>query len=298
MRQIGLHRHLLPYNAWSTGPCGTSSIVDPFILTSNSLLPAKDDQDGPSTRDETRARPYATLQRLAERSRRELFATRGVEPSFNHADRCLQFNANANFEDVRTPVDVPVTGKFPNYVAGSLYRTGPGAYKIGSPGSKSGVFMVGHWFDGFTTTHKFEIQPGPDGHCNRVSYSSFMQVEKLMATAKETGGVGPGVTFGQRDPCDSLFRKVKSVFAPQGSRDPLVSNVGVVIRETLPAEAASIDEQKRAGRRLITISTDTITAKHIDADTLEPLSVTTQATLHPSLTGQMSAAHVSLRRIY
>lgn len=190
-------------------------------------------------------------------------------------------------------MDVPVVGQFPSYVSGSLYRTGPGAYKVDSTGSKNGFFTVGHWFDGFTTTHKFDIQTGSNGSCDKVSYSSFMQVENLMATAKETGGVGTGITFGQRDPCDSLFRKVKTAFAAKGTRDPLASNVGVVIRETLPAEAASIDEQKRVGRRLITISTDTITAKHIDADTLEPLSVTDQSTIHPSLTGQMSAAHVS-----
>ncbi|KAK5110588.1 hypothetical protein LTR85_000988 [Meristemomyces frigidus] len=163
------------------------------------------------------------------------------------------FNANANRDDVRNPLDIPVVGRFPGYVAGALYRTGPGAYKIDSAGSNTGVFTVGHWFDGFTTTHKFNLQLGADGSCDKVSYSSFMQ----------------------------------------GSRDPLFSNVGVVLRETLPVEAASIDEQKRVGRRLITITTDTITAKHIDADTLEPLSITTQATIHPSLTGQMSAAHAS-----
>lgn len=185
-------------------------------------------------------------------------------------------------------------GRFPDYVAGALYRTGPGAYKIDAPASKSGTFEVRHWFDGFTTTHRFDIRQGSDsdGSCDKVSYSSFMQVEKLMATVRETGNFGSAVSFGQRDPCNSLFRKAKSVFAPQSAKDPLSSNVGVVIRETLPAEAASIEEQKRVGRRLLTITTDAVTAKHIDADTLEPLSVTNQSTINPSLTGQMSAAHV------
>ncbi|KAK6441671.1 hypothetical protein LTR95_002087 [Oleoguttula sp. CCFEE 5521] len=203
------------------------------------------------------------------------------------------FNANANFADVRTPVDISVVGHFPGYVAGTLYRTGPGAYKIEAPGSKKGVFAVDHWFDGFTTTHKFDIHPGADGTCHRVSYSSFMQVEKLVATARDTGSLGAGITFGQRDPCDSLYRKAKSVFAPSTTSDPFSSNVGVVLRETLPAEAASIDEKRRTGRRLITISTDATTAKHIDADTLEPLGVTTQATIDPGLVGQMSAAHAA-----
>lgn len=161
------------------------------------------------------------------------------------------------------------------------------------PESQRGYYTVGHWFDGFTTTHKFDIHPNSSGRCDRISYSSFMQVENLMSTVKNTGGVGGNITFGQRDPCNSLFRKVKSVFSPQGSGDPLFSNVGVVLRKTLPVEAASIHEQKRANRRLITISTDNIRAKHIDADTLEPLSVTTQADIDSSLSGQMSAAHVS-----
>ncbi|KAK6440866.1 hypothetical protein LTR95_002908 [Oleoguttula sp. CCFEE 5521] len=207
------------------------------------------------------------------------------------------FNANANFVDVRTPVDISVAGHFPQYVAGALYRTGPGAYKIDSPGSKKGSLAVDHWFDGFTTTHKFDIHPGAKGTCDRICYSSFMQVEKLMATARDTGSLGAGITFGQRDPCDSLYRKAKSVFAPSTTSDPLSSNVGVVLRETLPAEAASIDEKRRVGRRLITITTDTVTAKHVDADTLEPLSITSQAAINPSLIGQMSAAHASHDRM-
>lgn len=181
-----------------------------------------------------------------------------------------------------------MTGRFPDYVAGSLYRTGPGAYKIEAPGAKRGTFQVRHWFDGFTTTHKFDIRS-----CDKVLYSSYMQVEKLMTAAKQNGSFGSSISFGQRDPCNSLFRKVKSVFAPQSVMDPHSSNVGVVIRETLPAEAASIEEQKRIGRRLITITTDSVTAKHIDADTLEPLSVTNQTTIDPRLTGQMSAAHAA-----
>lgn len=134
---------------------------------------------------------------------------------------------------------------------------------------------------------------GQDGACDQVFYSSRLQVEKLVETVKETGSIGSHVSFGQRDPCESLYRKVKSLFQPTTIRDPLSSNIGVVLRSTLPSEAAATESKEGKGRNMLTITTDNVSAKHIDADTLEPLEVTTQATIHPNLTGQMSAAHAS-----
>lgn len=61
------------------------------------------------------------------------------------ADGPGQFNASALFEDVRKPVSLPVKGRFPAYVAGSLFRTGPGAYKVPAPGCIGGVYSVRHW---------------------------------------------------------------------------------------------------------------------------------------------------------
>lgn len=147
-------------------------------------------------------------------------------------------------------------------------------------------------FDGFTTTHRFDLHAGPDGSCDQVSYCSYSQVDKLVQTATEKGHITPLVSFGQRDPCESLFRKVKSLFYPSRSHDPTETNIGVVIRETLPSEHSTVDKKKHP--RVMTVTTDHADAKHFDADTLEPLSVTSQQTIHPSLTGQMSASHASV----
>lgn len=44
------------------------------------------------------------------------------------------------------PVRLDVKGTIPAWVAGSLYRTGPGTYDI--PVKNGDMFHVRHWFDG------------------------------------------------------------------------------------------------------------------------------------------------------
>lgn len=46
----------------------------------------------------------------------------------------------------RTPVELKITGNIPAYIAGVLYRTGPGGYQVDTA---KGTIAMSHWFDGF-----------------------------------------------------------------------------------------------------------------------------------------------------
>lgn len=146
-------------------------------------------------------------------------------------------------------------------------------------------------FDGFTTTHKFKLVAHGNEGCSEILYSSKMQAEELASSARETGSVGSHVTFGERDPCDSLYRKVKTSFSPSKTREGLHTNIGVALRRPVQTEAAAFKKLDRTVPDVLTVTTDNPSVKHIDASNLEPLAVSTQSLLHPDLAGQMSAAH-------
>lgn len=112
-----------------------------------------------------------------------------------------------------------------------------------------------------------------------------------MEKARETGKLD-GITFGQkRDPCETLYQKFKSAFAPQAVKTPFGSNIGVALRDTLPAESARIPSAST--RKLMTVVTDNNSAKTFDADSLEPLDVSTQDVLQEGLSGPISGAHAA-----
>lgn len=148
--------------------------------------------------------------------------------------------------------------------------------------------------------HKFDLTSASKGDkdvCDSVEYSSYCQVDELIEQARKTGRLD-GITFGQkRDPCDTFYQKVKTVFKPILPSSTHTANVGVALRDVLPVEALNATEgQTRSGsssRRLLTVTSDHYVTKQFDADTLEPLGVTKQAHLHPSLTGPISAAHAA-----
>lgn len=196
----------------------------------------------------------------------------------------MQFNA---LGDVKSKVQLRVTGRFPSFAAGRLYRTGPGGYKITR--KDGNTFSCSHWFDGFTTIHRFELVQGASA-CTEVWYSSQSQVDETIELARETGRLD-GITFGQkRDPCDTLYKKVKTMFEPVLPGTPNSMNIGVTFRDALPVE---VSRSKSGEKEVMTVTTDNHQSKTFDAATLEPLGVTDQAHLHPSLSGPISAAHAA-----
>lgn len=152
---------------------------------------------------------------------------------------------------------------------------------------------VDHWFDGFVTMHRFELVAGPDGQCEQAWYSSYNQVDELVQKAKDTGKID-GITFAQhRDPCDTFYKKFKSVFNQSAPGNQANNNIAVAFQPTLPVNVEKAAEAKGDvnDRRLLTSTTDACVTKTFDAETLEPLGITRQEHLHPSLKGPLSAAH-------
>lgn len=168
----------------------------------------------------------------------------------------------------RTPLPIVVTGVFPPYATGNLYRIGPGA-------RKSGDFQISHWFDGYSVLHKFDIHPSGLS----VTYTSRSQVDGLLEKARRSKRLD-GITFAQkRDPCDSFFKKIKTVFTAidQERLGPSFENIGVAFQRSL--------------ENTLSTTSDKRTTKRFDATTLEPLGLVEQRCLHPALKGQLSGAH-------
>lgn len=142
--------------------------------------------------------------------------------------------------------------------------------------------------DGFTHVHRFELVPGPDGYCS-VRYTSRRQVDPLVDHVRKTGKLD-FITFGQkRDPCTSIFGKLKTSFVPP-SQAPELLNVGVTISTNTSGIKPTVDSTGQP-RKTLVLRTDASPLKELDLDTLEPLGVTEQKQLHPDLKGPLSCAH-------
>ncbi|KFY33238.1 hypothetical protein V494_07799 [Pseudogymnoascus sp. VKM F-4513 (FW-928)] len=186
-----------------------------------------------------------------------------------------------------TPVKLSVEGRIPAYAAGTLYRTGPSQHIVKD--TPKGDFKVDHWFDGFSSVHRFQLTPAADGSME-VLYNSRQNVDTLIEKIRSTGNLDQ-VTFAQkRDPCDGLFKKMKAVFMPARGPTPGEHNIGVTIAPDVPGIGGESSDGKSRFKTLTTF-TDNASFKKLDPDTLEPLGVASQVSLHPALTGPLSAAH-------
>ncbi|RYP86404.1 hypothetical protein DL770_004909 [Monosporascus sp. CRB-9-2] len=199
--------------------------------------------------------------------------------------------------EVRGPVELTVRGRIPPYAAGTLYRTGPGAYDVED--TPTGTFRTTHWFDGFGHTHKFDIIPDlrdPEGPM-RVEYSSKRQSEELVETIKKTGNRQQSISFAQRrDPCIGLFSKLMTIWRnPSVKQNAGADNVCVTVQANipgLPSEATPVIESgHRSGIKNVWLTTDSSSLKEFDRETLEPIGYATQDKLHPLLRGPLSCAH-------
>lgn len=70
---------------------------------------------------------------------------------------------------------LPVEGRVPSWLRGSLFRNGPALFEVGTRNFR-------HWFDGFGMTHKFSFED--DG---RVSYKNRFSHGPGYNSARETG---------------------------------------------------------------------------------------------------------------
>src|SRR5262245_53847519 len=105
---------------------------------------------------------------------------------------------------------LPVEGQLPEWLAGSLVRTGPAKWEVGER-------TMNHWFDGFAMLHRFGIADG------RVSYANRFLETRAYRAAKEKGVI----VYSEfaTDPCRTLFGRVFSMFSPKISDN---ANVNLV----------------------------------------------------------------------
>ncbi|KXT10941.1 hypothetical protein AC579_4 [Pseudocercospora musae] len=146
-----------------------------------------------------------------------------------------------------------VSGYFPNYLAGTLHRAGPGGYHIPRAECRDADFACDHWFDGFSYLYRFELVPGRDV-CSEVHYSSRCHVDGVIDTARRTGRL-EGLTFGQKRAMRDTFDNTTSTQPPPEltyASDPTNANIGVSIREPMLCEMPDIKGQ----RKVLVLTTD------------------------------------------
>lgn len=196
-------------------------------------------------------------------------------------------------------MDLQVTGTIPDYAAGTLYRTGPGSYEVET--LKGNTFSASHWFDGFTQVHRFQIIVPPESpSAVRVLYNSKTNVNAFIEQIRRTGDLN-GFCFGQkRDPCESYFKKMTSLFVPavtsslwMDSKDKSLPNTGVTVSPNFPSLEPSRpkDQRRNPELRYLWLKSDNEVLKEIDPETLESIGVASQKDLDPSLSGPLAAAH-------
>lgn len=106
-----------------------------------------------------------------------------------------------------------------------------------------------------------------------------------MEEARRTGDL-KAVTFGQkRDPCESFFHKVKTVFEPTGFlSNPQLVNANVTVFANMPGmlnHGPAVPDSSQF--KVLTCLTDANQITHADPETLQPIAASTQQDLHPAL---------------
>jgi torulene dioxygenase len=200
---------------------------------------------------------------------------------------------NVSYEE-RSPITLNVEGKIPAYAAGVLFRTGLGPRDVIT--DKKKTFRVNHWFDNFAQIHRFQLnQPNDPSESCSVTYNSRVVCDGLLESIKKTGN-RQGITFAAKyDPCMSYFQKLQAVFTPTWKRKPDELSVAVTMSVNFPGLSKTGEAQKgghdRSRVSTLCNKTDAPVFQMIDEQTLEPIGVASQTTLHPLLKGPGSAAH-------
>lgn len=171
-------------------------------------------------------------------------------------ETAVEAGTSLGFQSLEDEIRVdalPVEGEFPEWLTGSLLRTGPSKFEVGDR-------SMAHWFDGLAMLHRFSFGDG------EVSYASRFLESKAYRAANETGEI----TYSEfaTDPCRSLFKRAMSLFQPSLSDN---DNVNLV----------------KFGERFVAMTETTIPIE-FDPETLEAAGVAwevpgTLTTAHPHL---------------
>jgi carotenoid cleavage dioxygenase-like enzyme len=99
-----------------------------------------------------------------------------------------------------TADELPVTGSLPEWLTGTLVRTGPAKFEVGAR-------QFNHWFDGLAMLHRFAL------HSGRVSYANRYLQTRAYRAAQETGRIS--YSEFATDPCRTLFQRFFQIFSPK-----------------------------------------------------------------------------------
>jgi beta,beta-carotene 9',10'-dioxygenase len=109
------------------------------------------------------------------------------------------------FETLEAEVELdslPVEGRIPAWLRGTLLRNGPAKFEVGEQG-------YNHWFDGLAMLHRFSFGDGSVSYANR-----FLRGEAFKAAEREGK-----ISYGEfaTDPCRSIFRRAATLFRPRAT---------------------------------------------------------------------------------
>jgi carotenoid cleavage dioxygenase-like enzyme len=156
--------------------------------------------------------------------------------------------------DRETHLDaLPVGGRLPAWLRGSLLRTGPAKWEVSGR-------QMNHWFDGLAMLHRFSFADG------EVSYANRFLESRAYRAARDRGEIA--YSEFATDPCRSLFARVSAMFSPK-----LTDNANVNLM--------------KLGERFISM-TETPIPVQFDAETLASAGVAYEppghlTTAHPHL---------------
>jgi beta,beta-carotene 9',10'-dioxygenase len=95
---------------------------------------------------------------------------------------------------------LPVQGRLPAWLRGSLLRTGPARWEVGGR-------TMNHWFDGLAMLHRFSFAGG------QVSYANRFLETRAYRAVRDRGEIA--YSEFATDPCRSLFQRVSAMFSPK-----------------------------------------------------------------------------------
>lgn len=101
-----------------------------------------------------------------------------------------------------TDHSLPVEGKLPSWLEGTLLRTGPAKFEVGDRSLR-------HWFDGFAMLHRFAIDTGS------VKYSNKYLETEAYTHATDEGELG--YREFTTDPCRRIWERFFSIFKAEAT---------------------------------------------------------------------------------
>ncbi|CAO3696984.1 unnamed protein product [Rhizopus stolonifer] len=196
-----------------------------------------------------------------------------------------------NVPSFEIPVQLEIQGEIPNWVNGSMYRSGAGRYNILL--ENGDTFHIGHPFDGLAMLHRFEIS----GETQTIQYNSR---HTSHGVERRIGERDPTLlTFGP-DPCKTIFGRIQSIYhhiskfgknAATQEHDPEFDMVNVTITPNFPlGERLEKETGIKRGEALV-VKRDANTLQAVNKETLEPIKMFTYGHVSEQLDGQLCASH-------